>query len=97
MLLAASIDHTAASKLRPAVETEPSERPGARTHMTQVRSSPFLTRPWEAGITGWIVVFGGLLELVAGIVTNSMSTAIAAPILIAPAAIAIGFAVAGTG
>src|SRR5258708_1544309 len=46
--------------------------------MTQVRPSPFLTQPWQAGITGWIVVFGGsLLELVAGIVTNSMSMATA--------------------
>jgi hypothetical protein len=63
--------------------------------MTQVQPRPFLTQPWEAGITGWIVVFGGfLVELVAGIVTNSMSMAVAAPILIAPAAIAVGLAVA---
>ncbi len=63
--------------------------------MTQVRRSPFLTRSWEASVTGWIVVFGAsLVELVAGIVTNAMSMAIAAPILIAPAAIAVGFAVA---
>lgn len=63
--------------------------------MTQVRPIPFLTQPWEAGITGWIVVFGGLLvELVAGIVTNSMSMVVAAPILLAPAVIAVGFAVA---
>jgi hypothetical protein len=63
--------------------------------MTQVQPTPFLARPWQGGITGWIVVFGGfLVELVGGIVTNTMSMAIAAPILIAPAAIAIGFAVA---
>jgi len=63
--------------------------------MTQVRPGPFLTQPWEAGITGWIVVFGGsLVELVGGIVTNSMSMAIAAPILIAPAAIAVGLGLA---
>jgi hypothetical protein len=63
--------------------------------MTEVRPHPFLTLPWQAGVTGWIVVFGGLLfELVAGVVTNSMSMAITAPVLIAPAAIAVGFAVA---
>jgi hypothetical protein len=63
--------------------------------MTQVRPSLFLTRSWEAAVTGWIVVFGAsLVELVAGIVTNAMSMAIAAPILIAPAAIAVAFAAA---
>ena len=55
---------------------------------------PFLTRSWQAGVTGWIVVFGAVIvELVGGIVVNSMSMAVAAPVLIAPAAIAVGFGV----
>lgn len=66
--------------------------------MTQVRPTqpmPFLTRSWHAGITGWIVVFGAVLvELVVGIVVNSMSVAVATPALIVPAAIAVGFGVA---
>jgi hypothetical protein len=63
--------------------------------MTQLRPSTFLAQPWEAAVTGWIVVFVGLLvELVGGVVTNAMSMAIAAPILIAPAAVAVGFAAA---
>jgi hypothetical protein len=65
--------------------------------MTQVRPTqpmPFLTRSWQAGMTGWIVVFGAVLvELVVGIVVNSMSVAVAASALIVPAAIAIGFGV----
>lgn len=65
--------------------------------MTQVQPTqrtPFLTQPWEAGITGWIVVFGAILiEIVGGIIVNSMSMTVAAPVLIAPAAIAAGFGV----
>ncbi len=65
--------------------------------MTQVqptRSMPFLTRSWPAGVTGWIVIFGAVVfELVAGIVVNTMSMAVAAPVLIAPAAIAVGFGI----
>jgi hypothetical protein len=56
---------------------------------------PFLAQPWQGGVTGWVVVFGAIVfELVAGIVVNSMSMAVAAPVLIAPAAIAVGFSVA---
>jgi hypothetical protein len=63
--------------------------------MTQVQSRPFLTIPWQAGITGWIVVFGAVIvELVGGIVVNSMSMAVAAPVLVVPAAIAVGFGIA---
>jgi hypothetical protein len=55
---------------------------------------PLLTRSWEAGVTGWIVVFGAAVaELVAGIVTNRMPTAIAAPALAFPVVLAAGFAV----
>lgn len=62
--------------------------------MTQVQPTPFFTRPWQAGITGWIVVFGAvIIELIAGIVVNSMSMAVAAPVLIAPAAVAISLGV----
>lgn len=50
---------------------------------------PFLTWPWQAGVTGWIVVFGGLLaELVGGIITNQMPMVIAAPVLAFPVALA---------
>lgn len=65
--------------------------------MTQVQPTqptPFLTRSWQAGITGWIVVFGAVLvELVAGIVVNSMSMAVAATALIVPVGITLGFGV----
>ena len=55
---------------------------------------PLLARPWEGGVTGWIVVFGALLaELVAGLVTNRMPLAIAAPALVFPVVVAAGFAV----
>ncbi len=58
---------------------------------TQVRRR-FLAQPWQGGVTGWVVVFGALvLELIAGIVVNSMSMAVAATVLIIPAAVAIGF------
>ncbi|HET9898687.1 MAG TPA: hypothetical protein VFQ44_27510 [Streptosporangiaceae bacterium] len=57
---------------------------------TRVRQ-PFLAQPWRGGVTGWIIVFGALLaELIAGVVVNSMSMAIAAPVLIIPAATAVG-------
>ncbi len=57
-------------------------------------SRPFLTQPWQAGITGWIVVFGAVIaELVIGIVVNTASMAVAAPLLIAPAAIVVGFGI----
>lgn len=65
--------------------------------MTEVQptpSVPFFARSWQAGIAGWIVVFGAVVvELIAGIVVNSMSMAVAAPVLIAPAAIAAGFGI----
>ncbi|HYK27983.1 MAG TPA: hypothetical protein VEV61_08440 [Streptosporangiaceae bacterium] len=66
--------------------------------MTQVQPRqpmPFLAQPWQGGITGWIVVFGAIIvELVGGIVVNSMSMAVAAPVLIAPAVIVLAFSVA---
>lgn len=65
--------------------------------MTQVqptRPTPFLARSWQAGVTGWVVVFGAIIaELVGGVVVNAMSIPVAAPVLIAPAAIAVGFGI----
>jgi hypothetical protein len=55
---------------------------------------PLLTLPWEAGVTGWIVVFGAVVaELVAGIVTNRMPMATAVPAIAFPVVAAAGFAV----
>jgi hypothetical protein len=52
-----------------------------------------LIQPWEAGVTGWAVVFGALVaEVIGGIVTNQMPTVIAAPVLLFPVAVAAGFA-----
>ena len=60
------------------------------TQVQPTRSMPFLTRSWQAGVTGWIVIVGAVVfELVAGIIVNTMSMAVAAPVLIAPAAIAV--------
>lgn len=62
--------------------------------MTGVQPTPFLVRPWQAGVTGWVVVFGAVVvELIAGVVVNTLSVAIAAPVLIVPAAIAVGFGI----
>lgn len=56
---------------------------------------PVLTRSWNAGVIGWIVVLGAMVaEIVLGAATNRMPTAIAAPALALPVAVAIGFAVA---
>jgi hypothetical protein len=54
-------------------------------------SRPLLTQPWEAGVTGWIVVFGAVLtELVCSLVTYNSPAAVAVPVLLAPAAVALG-------
>lgn len=59
------------------------------------RRTPLLAKPFEAGMTGFVVVFCAVLaELIGGAVTNQMSTPVAAPVLAVPAAIALGFAVA---
>ena len=56
---------------------------------------PLLTQPFEAGLTGWIVVFGGVIAELAGgaAVANQTSTAIAALVLILPVVVVFGFAV----
>jgi hypothetical protein len=62
---------------------------------SNARRQRWLTQPFEAGMTGFIVVFGAILaELIGGVVTNRMSTSVVVPVLAIPAAIALGFAVA---
>jgi hypothetical protein len=60
------------------------------------RPAPWLTQPFEAGLTGWIVVCGAVVVELAGgaAVANQTSTAIALPVLIIPAVVVSGFAVA---
>lgn len=60
--------------------------------MTEVRPTPFLARSWQGGITGWIVIFTAVLvELIAGVVVNTSSMTVAAPVYVIPAAIAVVF------
>lgn len=62
--------------------------------MTEVRPTPFLVRSWQGGITGWIVVFTALLaELIAGVVVNTSSIAVALPVYVIPPAIAVGLGI----
>jgi hypothetical protein len=71
-----------------------SQEPAPTTQVQPTPSTPFLARSWPAGVTGWIVIFGAVLvELIAGVVVNATSMAVAAPVLIAPAAIAVGFGI----
>jgi hypothetical protein len=54
-------------------------------------SRPLLTQPWEAGVTGWIVIFGAVVaELVLSLVTYNSPAVVAVPLLVAPAAVALG-------
>jgi hypothetical protein len=56
---------------------------------------PFLARPFEGGVTGWIVVTGAMLaELVGGAVTNRLFIGAAVLALLLPIAVAYGFAAA---
>jgi hypothetical protein len=56
--------------------------------------APLLTRPFEAGMTGWVVVFGAVIaELAAGAAAIQMPAVIAVPVLIFPVAVAFGVAV----
>jgi hypothetical protein len=57
--------------------------------------APLLTRPFEAGMTGWIVVFGAVIAELAGgaAVATQMPAVIAMPVLIFPVAVVFGFAV----
>jgi hypothetical protein len=50
---------------------------------------PLLVRPFQAGVIGWIVVFGAIIaELAGGAVTYSKFVAAALPVLIIPVAVA---------
>ncbi len=61
---------------------------------TQAQPPPFLARPWPAGLTAWILIFGGVIyELIAGVVTQTVSTSITIPILALPVVVALIFAV----
>jgi hypothetical protein len=57
---------------------------------------PRLTQPFEAGLTGWVVVCGAVLVELAGgaAVANQTSTVIALLVLIIPVVVVFGFAVA---
>ncbi|MGH3152917.1 MAG: hypothetical protein ACRDOB_19630 [Streptosporangiaceae bacterium] len=59
------------------------------------RAVPLLTRPFEAGLTGWIVVSGGVIAELAGgaVVANRTSTQTAMLVLILPVVVVFGFAV----
>jgi hypothetical protein len=62
---------------------------------SEARRAPLLTRPFEAGMTGWIVVLGAILaELIGGSVTNHMSTPVVGIVLGIPVVVVLGFAVA---
>jgi hypothetical protein len=55
---------------------------------------PFLVRPFQAGVTGWIVVFGAIIvELAGGALTYSKFVNAALPVLIIPVAVAYGFGI----
>lgn len=57
------------------------------------RRTPFLAQPFEAGLTAWILVIAAILaEIIGGAVTYRMSTAVTVPVLVIPAALAVGFA-----
>jgi hypothetical protein len=59
------------------------------------RPAPWLTQPFEAGLTGWIVVCGAVIVELAGgaAVANQASTLIALLVLIIPVVVVSGFAV----
>lgn len=72
--------------------------PGLRNLPPDDRPPPperLLTQPWRAGVTGWVVVFVAVLAELAGgaAVANQTSAAVAVPVLIVPAVVALGFAV----
>lgn len=59
------------------------------------RSVPLLARPFEGGVTGWIVICAGVIAELAGgaAVANQMSTTVAVLVLIVPVVVVFGFAV----
>lgn len=67
-------------------------RPGEQDQASG--STPLLTRPFEAGLTGWVVIFGGVVAELAGgaAVANQSSTVLAVLVLILPVVVVFGFA-----
>lgn len=59
------------------------------------RPAPLLAQPWAGGMTAWVVIFCAVLAELAGgaVVGNQASAVVAVPVLIAPVAVAFGFAV----
>lgn len=61
----------------------------------RTQRTPLLAQPWAGGVAGWLVVVVGLIaELIAGVVTNSAPTAVAAVTLMFPVAAAISLSIA---
>ena len=55
---------------------------------------PLLVRPFQAGLTGWIVVFGAtVVVVVGGAVTGQKSLAASLPVLVIPVVVAFGFGI----
>ena len=55
---------------------------------------PLLVRPFQAGMTAWIVVFGAIIiELAGGALTYSKFVGAALPVLIIPVAVAYGLGI----
>jgi hypothetical protein len=55
---------------------------------------PLLVRPFQAGMTGWIVVFGAtVVVLVGGAITGQRSLAASVPVLVIPVVVAFAFAI----
>jgi hypothetical protein len=55
---------------------------------------PLLVRPFQAGMIGWIVVFGATVVVLAGgAVTSQMSLAASVPVLVIPVVLAFGFGI----
>lgn len=56
---------------------------------------PLLVRPFQAGMTGWIVVAGAtVVVLVGGAVTSQKSLAASVPVLVIPVLVCFGFGIA---
>ena len=55
---------------------------------------PLLVRPFQAGMTGWIVVFGATVVVLAGgAITSQISLAASLPVLVIPVVVCFGFGI----
>lgn len=62
--------------------------------VTAQQPPPFFTLPWQAGITAWSVIFGGIVyELVVPIFTQSVANPVTIAILAVPIVVALVLAV----